>query len=68
MFEGICETIHHELDVLEDKFQDGNGMSESELDHIDKMVHTLKNIAAYEAMRADDGGGSYAKVRRYRRY
>lgn len=66
MFEGICETIHHELDMLEDKFQDGNAMNHDDLDMIDKMFHALKCMKTYEAMVGDEG--SYAKIKRYRKY
>ena len=69
MFEGIVETMHHEMDLLEDKFQDGNAMSEKDLEMIDKMAHALKCLATYEAMK---GGcvdeGSYARMKRYRKY
>jgi hypothetical protein len=68
MFDGIYETIHHEMDLLEDRFQDGNAMSEKDLEMIDKMSHALKSLATYEAMKGSCEEGSYAKIKRYRRY
>ena len=68
MFEGICETLHHELDLLEDKFQDGNAMTREDLDMIDKMFHALKCKKTYEAMIEHEDEGSYAKIKRYRKY
>jgi hypothetical protein len=68
MFEGICETMHHEMDLLEDKFQDGNAMSEKDLEMIDKMAHALKCLATYEAMKGCGDEGSYARMKRYRKY
>ena len=68
MFDGIYETIHHEMDLLEDKFQDGNAMSEKDLEMIDKMSHALKCLATYEAMKSHEDEGSYARIKRYRKY
>ena len=67
MFEGICEAIHRELDVLEDKYSSAkNQMNSQDLELIDKMAHALKSIATYEAMKTGEcyGGGSYEKIRR----
>lgn len=65
MYQGICETIHHELDLLEDKFQDGSAMSEKDLEMIDKMAHALKSLATYDAMKghSEYDGNSYRRGR-----
>lgn len=70
MFEGICEAIHKELDLLEEKYEKGTQLSGQDLEHIDKMAHTLKSLKTYEAMLGNseyDGGsydgGSYARGR-----
>lgn len=68
MYEGICDAIHRELSQLDEKMADGSTMNGQELDHIDKMVHALKSLAAYEAMQgygnySNYDGGSYARGR-----
>lgn len=69
MFDNLCRAVHRELSMLDEKFTDPNAqMSGQELDHIDKMTHTLKSLAAYEAMEGHseyDGysGNSYARGR-----
>ena len=50
MFEGIYDAIHHEMDVLEDKYSGGAQISTQDLENMDKMAHTLKCLATYEAM------------------
>lgn len=59
MYEGICEAIHRELGQLEEKFANGAQINGQELDHIDKMAHALKSLAAYEAMQGNSEYGSY---------
>ena len=64
MFEGICEAIHKEMDVLEDKYEKGTQLSSQDLEHIDKMAHALKSLKAYEAMVGhSEYDGSYARGR-----
>ena len=67
MFDGICEAMHRELEMLDNKFQDGKSpLNSQDLEHIDKMAHALKSLKAYEAMAGEseyDGGGSYARGR-----
>lgn len=69
MFDGICEAIHREMDMLEEKYSKGTQLSGQDLEHIDKMAHALKSLKAYEAMSGNseyDGGsyeGSYARGR-----
>jgi hypothetical protein len=62
MFEGICEAIHKEMDILEDKYEKGTQLSSQDLEHIDKMAHALKSIKTYDAMlgHSEYDGGSYA--------
>ena len=52
MFEGICDAIHAEMALLEEKYEKGTQMSEKDLDAIDKMAHALKSLATYEAMKS----------------
>ena len=70
MFEGICEAIHKEMDMLDDKYSKGTQLSAQDLEHIDKMAHALKSLKTYEAMAGNseyggsyDGEGSYARMR-----
>lgn len=65
MFEGLLEALHRELRELDEKFASGAKMNAQELDHIDKMAHALKSLAAYEAMAGSSGysGDSYARGR-----
>ena len=50
MFEGIKDTLHGELRDLENKFANGENLTVTDLDQIDKMAHALKCLATYEAM------------------
>ena len=66
MFEGICEAIHREMDALDEKYSSGkNPLNSQDLDHIDKMAHTLKSLKGYEHMlgTSEYDGGSYARGR-----
>jgi len=65
MFEGICEAIHKEMDMLDDKYAKGTQLSGADLEHIDKMAHALKSLATYDAMKGNSeyDGGSYARGR-----
>lgn len=65
MFEGICEAIHREMEILDEKYAKGTQLSGQDLEHIDKMAHALKSLKTYEAMegRSEYGGGSYARGR-----
>ena len=60
MFEGICETLHREMEMLEEKYSNGKTpMNSQDLEHIDKMAHALKSLATYEAMKGNSEYGSY---------
>jgi hypothetical protein len=59
MFEGICEAIHKEMDMLDDKYSKGTQLSAQDLEHIDKMAHALKSLKTYEAMAGNSEYGSY---------
>ena len=73
MFEGICEAIKREMEMLDKKYQSGAQLSDKDLEDIDKMAHALKSLKTYEAMEGNseyggsyDGGsyeGSYARGR-----
>jgi len=64
MFDGICEAIHSELDQLDEKLASGAKLTGQDLEHIDKMAHTLKSLETYKAMKGNsEYGGSYARGR-----
>ena len=65
MFEGICEAIHKEMDLLDEKYSKGTQLSGQDLEHVDMMAHALKSLKAYEAMAGNSeyDGGSYARGR-----
>ena len=67
MFEGICEAIYRELEMLDNKLQGGKApMNSQDLENIDKMAHALKSLKACEAMEGHSeyaGGDSYARGR-----
>ena len=66
MFEGICEALYRELEMLDNKLQGGKApMNSQDLENIDKMAHALKSLKAYEAMEGESEyeGGSYARGR-----
>ena len=75
MFEGICDILHREMEMLEEKYSNGKTpMNGQDLEHIDKIAHALKSLAAYSAMKGE-GDYGYTKVRsrkyypeEYRRY
>lgn len=65
MYHGICDAIHRELELLDDKLMDGKvQLTGQDLEHIDKMAHALKSLATYEAMQgSSEDGRSYARGR-----
>ena len=64
MFEGICEAIHKEMDMLDDKYAKGTQLSKNDLEDIDKMAHALKCLKTYDAMEGhSEYDGSYARGR-----
>lgn len=71
MFEGICEALYRELDMLDNKLQGGKApMNSQDLENIDKMAHALKSLKACEAMEGSSeyggseyGNSSYARGR-----
>lgn len=67
MFEGICEALYRELEMLDNKLQGGKApMNSQDLEVIDKMAHALKSLKACEAMEGHseyDGGDSYERGR-----
>ena len=61
MFEAICESIYREMDVLEEKLSGGKTqLNSQDLEHIDKMAHSLVSIRKLEAMsgESEDRGRS----------
>ena len=65
MVEGICEAIHRELDMMDEKLGSGKAqLNTQDLEHIDKMAHALKSLATYDAMKGNsEYDGSYARGR-----
>jgi len=64
MCRNICETLHREMEMLDEKYANGNQMNSQDLEHIDKIAHALKSIATYEAMQgSSEYGDSYARGR-----
>ena len=64
MYEGICEAIHKELDILDEKYAKGTQLASQDLDHIDRMAHALKCLKTCEAMEGhSEYDGSYARGR-----
>lgn len=70
MFEGICEAIHRELDMLDEKYSTGKAqLNSQDLENIDKMTHALTSMKKYEALSGNSeyggsyDGGSYARGR-----
>ena len=60
MYEGICEAIHKEMELMDEKFAGGGKLTAQDLEHLDKMAHTLKSLKSYEAMEGNSEiGGSY---------
>ena len=67
MFEGTFDSLHRELETLEEKVAKGP-MNHQDLEHIDMICHALKCLKAYESM--TESGETYPVRRRYeyRRY
>ena len=70
MFEGICEAIHREMDVLDEKYASGKAqLNSQDLDNIEKMTHALISMKKYDMMSGNSEyggsyyGGSYARGR-----
>ena len=65
MYEGICEALHREMDMLEEKYSNSKSpMNAQDLEHIDKMAHALKDLRAVEGMEGhSEWDGSYARGR-----
>jgi hypothetical protein len=63
MYEGICDAIHKELDLLDEKYSKGTQLNMQDLETIDSMAHALKCLATYDAMK-----GGYTRKPRTERY
>ena len=65
MFNNICDALHREMEMLDEKFANGSTqLNNQDLDHIDKMAHALKSIAGYEAMKGDSEYGYSRRMSR----
>ena len=68
MYEALSESILRELDALDEKYASGKSpMNSQDLEHIDKMVHALKCLVSYEAMKGECEGYR-SRSRRYDDY
>lgn len=66
MYNAICEALHRELEILEERFSNGTAMNSNDLDMVDKIAHALKSLKTYEAMEGNSEYGSndsYARGR-----
>ena len=70
MFDGLCDALQREMEMLDKKYAIGNvQINTNDLDNIDKIAHALKSLATYDAMQGSseyDGGSwnnSYARGR-----
>ena len=68
MFEIICDALHHEMEKIAQKYDDGNELTEQDIGHIDMMAHALKCIATYDAMQGEGRSRERYSRDRYRRY
>lgn len=69
MFEGICDILHREMEMLEEKYSSSKTpMNAQDLEHIDRMAHALKSIATYEAMKGSEHDGYKSRGRYSREY
>lgn len=64
MFDSICEAIRREIDKLDEKYESGVPINDTDLRNVDTMAHALKNLATYVAMKE----GASRDRRRYRDY
>ena len=47
----VCEMLSEELKKANDKLaKNGNGMTASDLDYIDKLTHAIKSVKTTKAM------------------
>ena len=63
MYDIICDTIHRELEKMEEKFDNGTSITGQDIEHIDLMTHTLKSISTLEAMRSRERKPRYEEYR-----
>ena len=69
MYNAICDELHRELSDIDARYVNGGRMTEQELDHINKITHTLKSMKTYAAMvEAEENGSAYKGYSRDRRY
>ena len=59
MYMNLEKKMCHELEILEEKYRNGAEMSEGDLRKIDLLMHSLKSMAAYKAMRESEEVQSY---------
>ena len=50
MYPNICDALHREMSVLEEKYANGTQLSMKDLEDIDIIAHALKSLATYSAM------------------
>lgn len=55
----VCEMLSEELKKANDKLaKNGNGMTSSDLDYIDKLTHAIKSVKTTKAMLESEDGYS----------
>lgn len=64
MYKHLENVMCKELQALEEKYRNSNEMSEGDIRRIDLLVHSLKSLATYNAMKDAEemqsyGGNSY---------
>jgi len=55
MYMNLEKNMCRELEALEEKYRNGAEMSEGDLRRIDLLVHSLKSMATYKAMKQAEG-------------
>jgi hypothetical protein len=66
MYKAICDALHRELEMLDEKYSGGKvQVNSSDLETIDKVSHALKCMKTVEAMEGSSewDGDSYARGR-----
>lgn len=53
-FENLEKSMCRELEIIENKLQNGTEMSETELKRADILLHAMKSLATYNAMKESE--------------
>ena len=60
MYRNLESKLCRELEALEEKYRSGAEMSEGDLRRIDLLVHSIKSIATYKAMKEAEEAQAYS--------